>query len=295
MDKASAATDGLRIRVSWNDVQPKSETDYDWSAIDAAIATVQGKTIGLSVGMLANEDGGKSEIPPWMLTADVATYKLPAVDSGKVRTIILPWDANVLPHVLKFIDALCARYDGKVDYIAMGGLGVVIESYITPDPASISLTMTDAISKWVGSCTAIVDEHAAHLKSTVFSFTANTPFKGDDSDNAMIKLVTAKAAQYGKRFGIMNCSLNANSNTTGSATAAKINKMIVGLSATNSTGFQFLCSEKGFNGHTLNGTFSQALDAGIALNPHYLEIYSEDALNAANAQAIKDASAKLAK
>ena len=32
---------GVRVRLGWSDLQPKSATEYDWSPIDSAIASAQ--------------------------------------------------------------------------------------------------------------------------------------------------------------------------------------------------------------------------------------------------------------
>ena len=169
---------GVRIRLGWSDIQPKSATEFDWSTIDSAIASAQQnhKLLGLSVAMLGRkEGGGRNAIPGWIKAKQ---YSLPVTRSGNKRSIILPWDPDVQLALLAFVKALCAHVDGKVDYLAMGGLGAVIESYICRDPATIGLTMDEAVAKWTASCNAIIDAHAQNLHSTPFIFTAGKPFRG---------------------------------------------------------------------------------------------------------------------
>lgn len=288
LDTTSSVADGLRIRVGWSDVQPLNEDDVDWSAIDAMIAKVPGKVIGLSVTMDADEDGGNQAIPGWLRDKGVQTFVLPAVASGKVRTIVLPWDPMVLPHILAFIDKLAAKYDGVVDYIAIGGLGDVIESYIVPDPQVIGLDLTDAVDLWSGSCNAIIDAHMAAFKETACIFTASKPFDGQPAFDTLNSVVRAAAAKYGSKLGVMDCSLTATSST-----GYLPNELVFDLSDTNPNGLQFLCSEKGFNGHTLNGTFAEAIDAALALKAGFVEIYGADSNNPANAAKIQEASAAL--
>ncbi len=202
---------GVRIRLGWSDIQPKKATEYDWSAIDSAIASAQKnhKLLGLSVAMLGRkEGGGRNAIPAWLKAKQ---YSLPVTRSGNKRSIVLPWDPDVQPALLAFVKALCAHVDGKVDYLAMGGLGAVIESYICPDPATIGLTMDEATAKWTASCNAIIDAHAQNLHSTPFIFTAAKPFRGRPGVQALERVVSAAAKKYPGRFGIMNCSLNARS------------------------------------------------------------------------------------
>ena len=56
---------GVRIRLGWSDIQPKSATEFDWSTIDSAIASAQQnhKLLGLSVAMLGRKEGGAERNP----------------------------------------------------------------------------------------------------------------------------------------------------------------------------------------------------------------------------------------
>ena len=116
---ANPAIDGVRWRGGWNRVQKKVDGPYDWSGPDAALALAQkhGKQIGISfVALMAPPEG-----------LEAAGCKFVRLSYGNV-----PWinDPVFLAKWSDFIKAAGARYDGKVDYIAMGGLGRVIESGI---------------------------------------------------------------------------------------------------------------------------------------------------------------------
>ena len=279
---------GVRVRLGWSDIQPKSATAFDWSAIDTAIANAQQnhKLLGLSVAMLGKkQDGSKNAIPDWVTAKQ---YPLPVTRSGNKRSVILPWDPAVQPALLAFVKALCAHVDGKVDYLAMGGLGVVIESYICRDPATIGLTMDEATAKWTSSCNAIIDAHAQNLHSTPFIFTAAKPFAGRAGVQALERVVSAAAKKYPGRFGIMDCSLNARSKT-----GYVPNRLVREFHDTNPVGLQFLTSTRGFGHHDLGGTLAQALDAGTALGAHFIEIYSHDADDPANAATLTTYATKL--
>ncbi len=279
---------GVRIRLGWADIQPKSATEFNWAPIDSAIAMAQqnNKLLGLSVAMLGkSEPVGRSAIPPWLTAKQ---YQLPAMRSGKKRSLVLPWDPDVQPALLAFIKALCAHVDGKVDYLAMGGLGVIIESYICPNPATIGLTMDEATAKWTASCNTIIEAHAENLHSTPFIFTASKPFRGPGGQEALQRVVRAAAKKYPGRFGIMDCSLNARSNK-----GYLPNELVQEFRDTNPVGLQFLTSTKGFGHHDLGGTLAQALDAGVALGAHYIEVYSADVNNPANAATLDAYAAKL--
>lgn len=261
-------------------MQPKSADAYDWSLLDAAVAQAAKtkKQLGISVAMLA-------DAPAW-LTAK--RYPLPATSSGNVRSIVLPWDPAVQPQLVTFIKALGTRYDGKVNYVAMGGLGCVIESYITPDPATIGLAMKDALAAWTASCNAIVAAHAAAFAKTPFIFTAAKPFQSADAVSALQGVVDGAAAKYGARFGVMDCSLNAHSDT-----GYPPNALIQKYSKSHPVGLQFLTSSVGFGGHDNGGTVAQSLEAAAALGAHYVEVYPIDADDPANADLLKAAGAKL--
>jgi hypothetical protein len=279
---------GVRIRLGWSDIQPKSATEYDWSQIDSAIEKAQKnhKLLGLSVAMLGRkEGGGKNAIPAWI---EAKQYSLPMTRSGNKRSIILPWDPDVQPAALAFVKALCAHVDGKVDYLAMGGLGAVIESYICRDPATIGLTMDEAVAKWTASCNAIIDAHAQNLHSTPFIFTAGKPFAGRAGVQALERVISAAARKYPGRFGIMNCTLNARSSPE-----YPPNRLVREFHDTNPVGLQFLTSTEGFGNHDLGGTLAQALDAGISLHAQYIEIYSRDADDPANAATLTTYAEKL--
>ena len=105
---------------------------------------------------------------------------------------------------------------------------------------------------------------------------------------ALERVVSAAAKKYPGRFGIMDCSLNARSRPE-----YPPNKLVQEFHATNPVGLQFLTSTEGFGNHDLGGTLAQALDAGVALDAHYIEIYSTDADDPANADTLTTYAEKL--
>ena len=276
---------GLRFQVRWTDIQPDSETVFDWSSIDKQVANAQtyNKELGISLIILA--------APPDWLTAipGVKTYDLPPKD-GLTMPIVLPWDPIVQSKIVNFVTQLCLRYDGLADYIVMGGLGYNTESYM-PDPADIGLdlTLSEAVTAWTGSSNTIIDAYGANLHSTPFIIAAGVPFTGTDAPTALMTVVSRAVTAYGQHFGVMQWGLSARSNT-----GYMPNALISQYSSTNPVGFQFLCPVAGNNGRTLGGTLEQTLDAGIALGAQWLEIYGEDADNPAYAAAFASASAALA-
>lgn len=286
----NAAVAGVRKRLqNWGDIET-SDGHYDFTVIDGWIATAasKGKRMGLSVVCLGMETGSTRKTWPADLEP-TATYNLPSTASDHSRTIILGWDPKVQPRLLAFFKALCLHVDGKVDYIAMGGLGAVVESYICDDPATIGLSETDAIAAWTGSADAIIEVHAANLKQTPFIFTMGRPFNGQASNTAMDTLLRAKAAKYPHRFGVMDCGLGDTSNV-----GYLPNELVSDLSATNPTGLQCVTSTQGFGNHPPIH-LQTTLDAAVTLKAHWVEVYPVDANDPANAQLLTDYTLKLAK
>jgi hypothetical protein len=275
----NTAIDGVRWRGGWNWVQKKVDGPYDWSGPDAALALAQkhGKQIGISfVALMAPPEG-----------LEAAGCKFVQLSYGNV-----PWINHpvFLAKWLDFIRAVGARYDGKVDYIAMGGLGRVIESGIGRTPSDMNaLDALGGLRGWETAVKAITEAHAAAFHQTPFIFTAAKPYNSPAGRDTLERVLNYLAPKYPKRFGIMNCSLNAHSGTD-----YLPNELVRKWSSTNPCGLQFLTSTQGFKGHSMGGSLAEALQAGVRLGAHWLEIYRRDGDDPANAQLLRDTAAQLA-
>jgi len=274
------AIDGVRWRSGWNRVQKKIDGPCDWSAPDAAVALAHknGKQIGISfVALTAAPDG-----------LEAAGCKFAQLSYGKI-----PWinDPVFLSKWTDFIKAAGARYDGKVDYIAMGGLGRVIESGIGRSPSDMqALDALGGLRGWESAVKAITEAHAAALHQTPFIFTAAKPYNAPEGRVLLQRVINDLAAKYPKRFGVMNCSLNAQSGG-----GYLPNELVRRWSATNPCGLQFLTSTRGFKGRSMRGSLADALDSAVRLGARWVEIYPPDGDNPANAKLLKDTSARLAR
>ena len=197
------AINGVRWRSAWNRVQKTVDGPYDWSGPDAALALAQkhGKQLGISfVALMAPPDG-----------LEAAGCKFAQLSYGKI-----PWinDPVFLAKWTDFIKAAGARYDGKVDYIAMGGLGRVIESGIAAKPNDMkALDALGGLAGWETAVKAITEAHAAAFQQTPFIFTAAKPYRSAGGRDSLERVLGYLAPKYPHRFGIMNCSLNAHSGT----------------------------------------------------------------------------------
>jgi hypothetical protein len=265
---------GRRFRTEWATIQPNSPDEYDWSTIDNDLSKAEKNTkrLSLSVSMTCNKEGGENSIPQWLLDDGVKTYKLPPTQNDKTLTVVLPWDKKVQPHMLNFQTELCKRYDGLVEYVAMGGLGCwPIESIVAYDPQDVGLTESELLQAWTKNARKLTDHHANFLGMCPFVFTAVPPCKGANAETALIDFVNSAVKRHQGRFGIMNCALSANTKETYVPAG-----LIKQHSATSPVGFQMVWSAIDDPDRT-KGNLDQCLKNGIALGAHYIEIYPKDA------------------
>ena len=275
------AINGIRWRGAWNQVQSKVDGPYDWSIPDEAVALAKkhGKQIGLSFAALM--------APPEGLEA--AGCKFVQLSYGKV-----PWinDPVFLAKWTAFIRAAGERYDGKIDYIVMGGLGQTFESTIGNTGEDMSaLDALGGLAGWEAAVTAITDAHAAAFAQTPFIFTAGKPYRDRKALDVLGRVLDDLAQKYPRRFGIISPTLNAKSDTR-----YLPNEYVQKYSDANPVGFQFSASSRGANGQrVLAGSVAQTLDAAVALGAHFVEIFPADGDDPENAEALKATSKKLAK
>ena len=282
----NAAVDGLRLQVRWTDIQPSSETEFDWSIIDTQLARAQAtqKQLGIALMLL-------SAPPAWLTSiSGVKTYQLTG-KSGETVSIVLPWDPIVQSKLINFITQLCLRYDGLLDYIVVGGIGCYSAETYFPFPEDIGLDMSveDEIAAWTASSIVMIDTYGANLKSTPFVMALSIPFNYGDGAAAINELVD-HGLLYGRNFGLMNWGLTARS--SGNSTFLPW-VLISQYSPTNPAGFQLLCPAAGRGDQTLGGTLGETLDSGIALGAQWIEVYPTDANNPDYAAVLEDASARM--
>lgn len=259
--------DGVRLRPIWTDIQSTAGS-YDWSSIDPLfdLAAQHGKTAGLSVG------AGVST-PQWVYNLGATKYKL---QDGSGLSMSLPWDPTFLAQWAAFVKAMGARYDGNpaLGYVVMSGMGQNIETYLSKSAADdIALGKLGGATAWENAAKQIIDLYAEAFPTTPFFITAAKPFDSDEGISALVDLVDWGVATYPGRFGIMNASLNANSNT-----GYYPNLAVSTYSPTQPVGLQMLCSAT-LDPVRLGGTLDQALTQAVLLGAKFVEIYQSDADN----------------
>ena len=262
--------DGMRLRPLWSDIQTTPGA-YDWTSVDAIldVAGQHEKFIGLSVTAGVNS-------PQWVYDAGAIKYKLK--DGSRLSTSI-PWDTGFLDSWLPFIKAMGDRYDGNpnISYVVISGLGQYIESYLSRSAADdIALGALGGQAAWIAGAQQIITAYADAFPTTPFFITAGRPFFSLDSMTSLQTVIDWAVATYPGRFGIMNATLNAVSDT-----GYYPNLAIYTYQGTQPVGFQMLCSSI-TDKVRLKGTLDQALGSGVALGAQFVEVYQNDADATAN-------------
>ena len=187
--------------------------------------------------------------------------------------MVLPWDPVAQPKIIAYIQAFCQHFDGKLNYVVIGGLGYKTETYM-PLPSDIGLNMSiaDYTTAWVNACDLLIDTYNQNLHTTPFIVAGGKPF----DDPGAVPAVTS-VIDHGllyPLFGITQWGLNANSNN-----GWFMNQLIQDNDIGRATGFQLIGASDGSVGGPLNGTLAQCFAAGASLGGDWIEIYAVDAMN----------------
>lgn len=289
--------DGLHLGVAWGDLAVTEDVSgWNWTSLDTELSygATYHKQVGLSLKILSNP-------PAWLLTTyGIPTYLVMDQD-GNDMTMVLPWDPIVKQKAMDFISALAHHItsagsgnlpvDGTAAYVVMGGLGIQTETHMPgpadtvphiPDPNNPGqdISIADELALWQQTSKDFIATYATNFRTTPYLVAAGVPLLEDvpDATTAMTDVfcfgIGSSAAEcagtrykgYGALFGVMNWALNENSTTR-----YFVNEWISTNSPMHSNGFQFSTSYDGRIDPTA------VLDAGLALNGHFIEIYSDDA------------------
>src|SRR5215467_7806426 len=109
--------DGIRLRETWDFVQPTSSTSFTWSTIDTVLglAAQHGKKVGVSIS-------SGVATPQWVYDHGATKYRL---QDGSGNSMPIPWDSAYQSQWLTFVRAFGARYDGNPNlaYVIITGMG----------------------------------------------------------------------------------------------------------------------------------------------------------------------------
>ena len=269
---SNSSLSGVRLRPKWGEIQPNA-TSTNWNKIDTVLtlAHEHGKFVGLSVA-------AGVYTPSWVYGSGATKYNL---QDGSGESMPLPWDSAFQHEWLAFIRDMGARYDGhpSLRYVVISGLGQIVETYLAQNATDSSrLTNLGGPSAWISAAKTIISAYANAFPTTPFIITAAKPFPTTEGVAALEHVIDWGVATYPGRFGIMNCTLNAQSNT-----GYYPNEAIYSYRGSEPVGFQTICSYDR-DPRRMQGTLQQAINAGLGLGAKYIEIYQRDADDSANQQ-----------
>jgi hypothetical protein len=249
---------GVVLRTDWATTE-RAAGQYDWSFLDAGMALGQShnKKIAISV------DAGIYS-PSWVYTLGAKQLIL---TSGPMPA---PWDPVFMSNWKQFLGQLGSRYDGspQLAFVTMAGPGRSVEYFFAISPADVSLLKSSVgIQGWITAANQNTDVYATAFAATPFFCATGVPVRGAAAP-AMTAVIDYGLKAYPGRFGVQSNALSALSPTTGNFPHTSL--AAAGLSP---VGFQMLGSAKSGR---LGGTLQQALNNGILLGAHFIEVYEVD-------------------
>jgi hypothetical protein len=276
------------LRTFWNKVEP-GEGQRNWKHFDDGIAWAKrkGKTASLSLAA-----GIWS--PAWLYEAHAHTFNVSLVNpmgEAMTKTMPLPWDPVFQEKWRATLMDFGRRYDSDpaVSYVVIGGVGFVIESYFAKTPGDIQqFESLGGLEKWLEGSKKVVDMYAEAFPHTPFVLAMGQPIPTPEGMDALMKLVDYGMQKYPGHFGIAHHGLDARSNAGFPPFAA-----IERYASLSPVGFQMVWSTQGRNAGMIHGTLGEALDRGIDLKGHFVEVYVEDCRNPAYADLLRTSSEKL--
>lgn len=201
--------DGIRLRETWDFVQPTSSTSFTWSTIDTVLglAAQHGKKVGVSIssGVVT---------PQWVYDHGATKYRL---QDGSGNSMPIPWDSAYQSQWLTFVRAFGARYDGNPNlaYVIITGMGqgnTLKLAETTQDEANLATNAVqsgypDLSTAYLSATEAIISSAMGAFPTTACIVTLQAPFPdlGDLQDTVKDWGIAA----YPLRFGTMRNALMA--------------------------------------------------------------------------------------
>jgi hypothetical protein len=250
---------GVVLRTDWATTEPATG-QYNWSFLDTGLALGQSnhKKIGISV------DAGVSS-PAWIYGLGAKQFILTGY--GPMPS---PWDAIFQSYWGQFLKQLALRYESNPQfaYVTIAGPGRSVEYFFARSRADIAqLTNTVGVQGWITAANQNTDAYANAFVLTPFFCATGVPVRGDGLV-AMTTVVQYGLSAYPGRFGVQSNELSARSPATGEFPHTSV--PVAGLSP---IGFQMLHSAAS---GLLGGSLAAALNNGIAVGAHFIEVYDVD-------------------
>ena len=277
---------GVLLRTFWNKIQPREGT-IDWSFFDqgVALAAQYDKKVGLLI------TAGVTT-PQWVYAAGAHEFTV-TTPKGPVLSMPLPWDPVFQAKWGEVIHAFGARYDSnpQVAYVVMGGSGRRAESFFVSTPEDVAaFDRVGGLASWKTSVKWIVDEYAKHFSATPFLLDLGAPVPSAQGRAALEDVCNFAVAAYPHRFGVRSDGLAANYSPTSFGA-----REIAALTGSTTVGFQMLVPSKGKSNPQGGLLLANALNRGIGLGAHFIEVYAVDCNEPRNAKVLTQAADKLKK
>lgn len=283
------AVDGVIFRTGWMVTEPQSGI-YDWDQVDRHVQNARrtGKILGL--GVVA---GLRS--PDWFMSNPgvirITTTNFSPTEQREI-TMPVPWDPAFLRKWEELLKETAARYDAEptVAYVMIAGLGRGFEPFMARGPGDLR-TFEDmgGLPRWIEGAKAVIDLYARYFQRTPFILTIHYPTGPSPEGARAIRTVMEYGlSAYPGRFGLRFTGLDAVA-----PSAFIFHRAISESSARAPVGYQMVWSSQGANAKKLRGSLEEALERGVALKAHFIEVYAVDCNNPKYAEVLKRASAAL--
>jgi Beta-galactosidase len=263
---------GVVIRTWWKYVQPTQGT-YDWSYIDKGVALAQQNNKKIAISIVAGLTS-----PAWIYS--LGAQKFTIQGDGVMPC---PWNSVFQSYWQQLVLAFGTRYDSvaSVSCVTAGGLGRKEECYLCKTINDVQELNNDGgVAIWIQAGETIAGFYSQAFPTTPFVYADGTPIPGDNTDYGTV--VTYCVNTFGPNFGIKSDGLYA-----GYHLKSYGGQEIPALSPNHPVGFQDV---RRFGDPTkLQG----ALNMGIQLKAHFIEVKTQDVTAADDQTIIADAQSQL--
>ena len=267
----SAAATGLMFRTPWNEME-KTEGEFNFSKVDAMLVAAASTHKPMGLGVAA---GFRS--PAWLAGSGAQMMTLNLIRSfaaNRTAQIPLPWDPTYLDKWGAFLNAIGQRYDGNPNlaYVTMAGMGIAFEPFMARAPQDVEkFRSLGGLPSWTEGSEKIIDLYAHAFPHTPIIFAMNRPIASPDADEALANVVTYGLQKYPGHFGVMYHGLD--------ATASEFDyfgRTIKENADKTTVGYQMVWSSTGVNAKWLKGSLEDALESGVRMKAHFIEVYGSD-------------------
>ena len=277
---------GVLLRTFWNKIQPRDGA-IDWTFFDQGVrlAAQYDKKVGLLI------TAGVTT-PQWVFAAGAHEFTV-TTPKGPVLSMPLPWDPVFQAKWGDVIRAFGARYDSnpKVAYVVMGGSGRRAESFFVSTPEDVAaFDRVGGLTSWKTGVKWITAEYAKHFSATPFLLDLGAPVPSAQGRAALEDVCNYAVAAYPHRFGVRSDGLAANYDLNAFGA-----REVSALSGTTTVGFQMSLPSKRRTNPRGGFLLADALNRGVDLGAHFVEVYAVDCNDPLQAQALTETAAKLKK